>query len=412
MHLGIMLYWILLALVAFSFLADEILSLLNASVQRSDIDPRVVDFYDGEKYRKTLSYQKDKDRFNRVFSIFSFIITISLLSSGSFGRIDALIATAISPPYLRALVFFGALSLAMDLLSLPFEIYNTFTLEGRYGFNKTTAKTFVTDKLKGYVLSAILGGGILYLFMLIIAVLGSWFWLAFSAVAILIIVFINMFYTSLFLPLFNKLKPLSEGELKTALETYARAQNISLSGIYVMDGSKRSTKANAFFSGIGSQKKIVLFDTLIEKHPIDELVAVLAHEAGHLKLHHIPQALLLSIAQIIFTLWVFSLFVANPALSLAMGGSAYALELNLYAFGILFGPIAAVTGLASLILSRRNEYQADAFAAKTSSSTSMASALKRLSADNLSNLYPHPAFVFFRYSHPSLLQRLDGLERN
>lgn len=404
-----MLYWILLSLLTLSFVADEVLSLLNASVRRTDIDPRVADFYDQEKYRRSLAYQKDKARFSRAASAFGFLLTAAFLATGAFGRLDNLLGTLIRDPRLRALAFFGLVYLGSDLASLPFNLYDTFRLEARYGFNRTTPATFVTDRLKGYALAAVLGGGILYLLMILIEALGSWFWIAFAAAAVGIVILVNMFYTSLILPLFNKLKPLGEGELKDAVEAYAERQGIALQGVYVMDGSKRSTKANAFFSGLGPRKKIVLFDTLIEKHPVNELIAVLAHETGHLKLRHIPQGLLLSAFQIAVTLWAFSLFVLNPDLSLAMGGSAYALELNLVAFGILFTPIASVAGLTALIFSRRHEFQADSFAARTASAEDLGTALKRLSVDNLSNLYPHPAFVFFNYSHPPLLRRLDGL---
>ena len=405
-----MLYWLLLALVTLAFLMDETLGLLDASVRRSDIDPRVADFYDAEKYHRSLAYRKDKATLARAASAFSFLLTIGFLATGAFGRIDGLAASLIENPRLRALAFFGAIALGSDLLTLAFDIYGTFRLEARYGFNKTTPATFVADKLKGYLLGAVLGGGLLYLFMVLVGLLGSSFWIVFASVAVLVVILINMFYTSLILPLFNKLKPLPDGELKDAVQAYAARQNLSLQGVYVMDGSKRSTKANAFFSGLGPKKKIVLFDTLIEKHPVGELIAVLAHETGHLKLGHIPRGLLFSAVQITLTLWVFSLFIGNPSLSLAMGGDAYSLELNLIAFGILFGPLASVSGLAALISSRRHEYQADAFAARTASAVDMAGALKRLSADNLSNLYPHPWYVFFNYSHPPLLRRLDGLE--
>jgi STE24 endopeptidase len=406
-----MLYWLLLASVTLSFLIGEALSLLNESVRRSGVDPRVAEFYDADKYGRSLAYQRDKARFARAASAFSFLLTAGFLASGAFGRADGLVASFIENPRLRVLVFFAFVTLGSDLLSLPFELYGTFTLEARYGFNKTTPSTFVADKLKGYALGAVFGGGLLFLFMVLVEALGPSFWIVFAAAAVLIVILINMFYTSLILPLFNKLEPLAEGGLKDAVQAYAAGQNLSLQGVYVMDGSKRSTKANAFFSGLGPKKKIVLFDTLIEKHPVGELVSVLAHETGHLKLRHIFRMLLFSVVQITMTLWVFSLFVGNPGLSLAMGGSAYALELNLIAFGILFGPIAAVSGLAALIFSRRHEYQADAFAARTASAADLASALKRLSADNLSNLYPHPWYVFFNYSHPPLLRRLDSLER-
>jgi STE24 endopeptidase len=218
-----------------------------------------------------------------------------------------------------------------------------------------------------------------------------------------------MFYTSLILPLFNKLAPLQEGELKTAIQQFAQKVNFPLDNIFVMDGSKRSKKANAFFSGIGKKKKIVLYDTLIENHTTDELVAVLAHEVGHFKKKHIVWSYVLSVLQIFFMLFVLSLMIYNTDLSLALGGKEQAIHLNLLAFGILFSPISGITGLLMSLLSRKNEFEADAYAKETFSGTALATALKKLSVDSLSNLFPHPAYVFFHYSHPPLLQRLKAL---
>lgn len=403
-------YWVLLVVVCISFIVGEVLSLLNSSVKRTDIDPRVADFYDSEKYRTTLAYQKDKAHLALFTSAFSFILSAGFLAFGAFGAIDTVLLSFITSATLRSLVFFALLFMGSDLLSIPFQLYETFKLEARYGFNKTTPLIFLADKLKSYALALILGGGILFVFITLVELLGSLFWIAFALVSIIITLLLNMFYTSLILPLFNKLTPLPEGELSCAVNEYASRTGLVLEGIYVMDGSKRSSKANAFFSGLGPKKKIVLFDTLIKNHPISELVAILAHEAGHLKRKHIPKGFLFSALQITLTAWIFSWFIGNAELSLALGGSAYALHLNLIAFGILFTPIASLTGLFALITSRKHEYEADSYAAKTSSSSAMMTALKRLSADNLSNLYPHPLYVFFNYSHPPLLQRIGKLE--
>jgi STE24 endopeptidase len=219
----------------------------------------------------------------------------------------------------------------------------------------------------------------------------------------------NLFYTSLILPLFNKLTPLPDGELKNAIQQFAQKVNFRLDNIFVMDGSKRSKKANAFFSGIGKKKKIVLFDTLIENHSTEELVAVLAHEVGHFKKKHIVWSYVISVVQIFFTLWVLSLMIYNKNLSLALGGSEQAIHLNLLAFGILFSPISGITGLWMNMLSRKNEFEADAYAKETFDGNALANALKKLSVDSLSELYPHRAYVFFHYSHPPLLQRLKAI---
>jgi len=405
------LYVTLIAFVCLSYLFGEILEFLNSHVKKREIDARVKDFYNVEKYEKALAYQKAKASFGRLTALFSFVLNLLMLVFGLFGFLDSYLATYISNYYLRALAFFGIIFILSDISGIPFELYYTFKIEEKFGFNKTTPKIFITDKLKSYLLTALLGGGILFLFLILVESLGSLFWIVFAFAAVVISLVINMFYTSLILPLFNKLSPLDDGELKNAVNAYAIKEDLKLEGIYVMDGSKRSNKANAFFSGLGPKKKIVLFDTLIKNHPIDELIAILAHEAGHMKKKHIVKGLIFSTVQIFVTLYIFSLFLGNADLSLALGASSYALHLNLIAFGILFSPIFSVTGLFAVISSRKHEYEADAFGAATTSKGAMSNALKRLSADNLSNLYPHKAYVFFHYSHPPLLSRLEAIEK-
>jgi STE24 endopeptidase len=299
---------------------------------------------------------------------------------------------------------------ASDLLAIPFQRYSTFVIEEKYGFNKTTTKTFVLDKLKGYLLAALIGGGLLTLLIFLVATIGPSFWIWFSLVAAAFILFINMFYTSLILPLFNKLTPLPDGPLMEAINVFARKVDFPLDSIFVIDGSKRSKKANAFFSGIGRKKKIVLYDTLIENHTTEELVAVLAHEVGHFKKRHIIWGYLLSIVQIVFTMFVLSRMIYAEDVSLALGGSQLAVHLNLLAFGILFSPISGITGLFMKMYSRKNEFEADAFARDTYEGKALSQALKKLSVDNLSDLYPHPWYVFFHYSHPPLLARLRALQ--
>jgi STE24 endopeptidase len=292
---------------------------------------------------------------------------------------------------------------------IPFQWYGTFVIEEQYGFNKTTVKTFVADKLKGYLIGAVVGGGLLSLLIYFIQIIGPSFWIWFSIVAAFFVLFVNMFYSSVILPLFNTLTPLQGGELKNAIETFAHRINFPLDNIFIMDGSRRSKKANAFFSGIGKKKKIVLYDTLVANHTTDELVAVLAHEVGHFKLKHIVWGYILSVLQITFTLFILSLMIFNDNLSLALGGSQVAIHLNLVAFAILFSPIAGITGLLMNLYSRKNEFEADAFAKKNFNGRALMDALKKLSVDSLSNLYPHPIYVFFHYSHPPLLKRLEAL---
>jgi STE24 endopeptidase len=332
-----------------------------------------------------------------------------MLSLGGFGWIDYLLRPMVSHPVLLALSYFGVTLLASDILTLPFQWYSVFVIEDRFGFNKTTVKTFFADKFKGYILGGLIGGGLLALLIFLVNQIGPNFWIWFGFIASAFVLFMNMFYTSLILPLFNKLSPLQDGELKTAIQQFAQKVNFPLDNIFVMDGSKRSKKANAFFSGIGRKKKIVLYDTLIENHTTDELVAVLAHEVGHFKKKHIVWSYVISVAQIFFMLFVLSLMIYNANLSIALGGKEQAIHLNLLAFGILFSPISGVTGLFMSLLSRKNEFEADAYAKENFSGPALATALKKLSVDTLSNLFPHPAYVFFHYSHPPLLERLKAL---
>jgi STE24 endopeptidase len=401
---------IILVIVAASYVFNEILDYVNLKAQRKDLPDEIAEFYDKEKYVKSLDYQRDQTRFSFITSAFTFVLSFLMLAFGGYGWIDAFLRTYFENEIVLALVFFGTIVLASDVLTLPFQWYGTFVIEEKYGFNKTTVKTFVTDKIKGYALGALIGGALAALLIYLIQIIGPNFWIWFGAIAALFVLFVNMFYTSLFLPLFNKLTPLADGDLKVAIEEFAKKVNFPLDNVFVMDGSKRSKKANAFFSGIGRKKKIVLFDTLIENHTTEELVAVLAHEVGHFKKKHIIWGYAISVVQIFFTLYVLSLMVFNESLSLALGGSQQAIHLNLLAFGILFSPISGITGLFMSMYSRKNEFEADAYARETFDGRALAQALKKLSVDTLSNLYPHPAYVFFHYSHPPLLKRLEALK--
>lgn len=401
--------YIILAIAALSYLFDQVLDYINLKSQKNDIPDDIAAFYDRTKYLKSLVYHKELTNFSFITSAFGFLLSIAMLLAGGFGWLDGLLRGYIQNEILLAIGFFGVLMLASDIITIPFQLYSTFVIEEKYGFNKTTVKTYILDKLKAYLLAAVIGAPLLALLIYLIRVIGPEFWIWFAIIASAFILFMNMFYTSLILPLFNKLTPLPEGELKTAIENFSRKVNFPLDNIFVIDGSKRSSKANAFFSGIGKKKKIVLYDTLINNHTTDELVAVLAHEVGHFKKKHIIWGFALSIVQIFFTLSVLSLMIYNENVSRALGGNQLSISLNLIAFAILFSPISGITGLLMSMYSRKNEYEADAYARETYSGPSLAQALKKLSVDSLSNLYPHPAYVFFHYSHPPLLKRLEAI---
>ena len=400
---------IIISIVVVSYVFDQLLDYINLKAQRTDIPKEVEAFYERDKYLKSLVYHKELTHFSFLTSGFSFALSVLMLYFGGFGLVDGWLRPYITNDILLTLSFFGILTVASDILTIPFQLYSTFVIEEKYGFNKTTVKLFITDKFKGYALGAIIGGTLLTVLLYLVQTIGPNFWIWFSIIAAVFILFVNMFYTSLILPLFNKLTPLPDGELKTAIEAFAKKVNFPLDNIFIIDGSKRSKKANAFFSGIGKKKKIVLYDTLISNHTTEELVAVLAHEVGHFKKKHIIWGYVLSVVQIVFTLFVLSLMIFNENVSLALGGTQLAMHLNLLAFGILFSPISGITGLFMHLLSRKNEFEADAYAKETFDGTALSNALKKLSVDNLSDLYPHPAYVFFHYSHPPLLKRLEAL---
>lgn len=403
--------YLILGISLISYLFDQALDYLNLKALRTEIPAEIQDFYETQKYQKSLAYQKEQSRFSFLSSAFSFILSFGMLLLGGFGWIDSLLRPFFENQIVLALVFFGIIMIVSDILSIPFQLYSTFVIEEKYGFNKTTIKTFIIDKLKGYALGAVIGGALVAVLIYLVNSIGPNFWIWFGLITATLILLINMFYTSLLLPLFNKLTPLGDGELKTAIEQFSKKVNFPLDNIFVMDGSKRSAKANAFFSGIGKKKKIVLYDTLITNHTTEELVAVLAHEVGHFKKKHIIWSYLISIVQVFFMLFILSKMIFNENLSIAMGGSVQAVHLNLIAFGILFAPISGITGLLMSMLSRKNEFEADAYAKETFDGNALALALKKLSVDTLSNLYPHPAYVFFHYSHPPLLQRLAALKK-
>jgi STE24 endopeptidase len=402
---------IILAIATLSYLFDQLLDYINLKAQRTDIPDEVASFYDREKYVAALRYHRELTNFSFLSSAFSFFLSALILLFGGFGWLDSLLRIYTDSEILLTLAFFGIIAMSSDIVTIPFQIYGTFVIEEKYGFNKTTIKTFISDKLKGYLLGVVIGAPLMALLIYLVQVIGPSFWIWFSIIAAGFIFFMNMFYTSLILPLFNKLTELPDGELKTAIEAFSRKVNFPLDNIFVIDGSKRSSKANAFFSGIGKKKKIVLYDTLIQKHTNDELVAVLAHEVGHFKKKHIVWGFVLSIIQVVFMLFVLSLMIYNENLSIALGGNQLSFPLNLIAFTILFAPISGITGLFMSMLSRKNEFEADAYARETYSGAALARALKTLSVDSLSNLYPHPLYVFFHYSHPPLLKRLHAIDR-
>ncbi len=407
-----MILGLFLVILIGGFILERWLDLKNMRHTEPELPDELKDVYDDEEYRKSQLYKKENTRFSFYSSTFSLVIMVAAILFGLFGLLDHYLSERIESYYLLVLLFFGILMFGSDLLSTPFDLWDTFKIEEKYGFNKTTPKTFLFDKLKGWLLMIIIGGGILLLITWLYNVTGRYFWLMAWGAITLFSLIMNMFYSNLIVPLFNKQTPLEEGELRDAIESFATKVGYDLKNIYVIDGSKRSSKANAYFTGLGPKKRIVLYDTLINDLTTEEIVAVLAHEIGHYKKKHSLSGMILGIIQTGIMLYLFSLFVAVPELSQALGGETASFHIGLIAFAILYTPLSMLLGIFTNLFSRKNEYQADAYAAEHYAAKPLISGLKKLSKNSLSNLTPHPLYVFFHYSHPPLLQRIRKMEKN
>ena len=371
--------------------------------------PELTDTLDAATYARGRAYAAAKTRVGQLETLVVLAAWLALLLTGALGALHGWIASWTGGGWWTAMVFLALVAWGFDLLGLPFAVARTFGVEARFGFNTTSVATFVRDRLTGYALALVLGGGLLGLLLWSIDVWGRGFWLPYAAVAALVMVLLATFQTSVLLPLFNKLTRLPEGALQDAIADYVRRAGFELGATFVMDGSKRSTKANAFFSGLGRQKKVVLFDTLVERHPADEVVAVVAHEVGHARLGHLPRLLAGNVALVTLTLFVLSRVVDSASLSLALGADGHAVALNLLAFGLLFTPITTALGVVFNAISRRFEYQADDFAARTHDPGSMIRALKRLANDALAAPLAHPLYAWLFLTHPPPVERIRAL---
>ena len=403
-------FYIIIAILIVDFIIDSIIGYLNAQKFDDPIPEALEDVYQKEEYEKSQAYKLENYKFSNITGVFSLVLTLGFLMLDGFDYVDHFARLTTSNPILITLIFFGVITLGSDIITTPFSYYHTFVIEEKYGFNKSSIKTFILDKLKGWLMMVILGGGILALIVWFYQVSGSNFWLYTWGLVAVFTLLINMFYSRVIVPIFNKQTPLKEGSLKSKIHQYAAQVGFQLDNIYVIDGSKRSTKANAYFSGFGKQKRITLYDTLLEDLEEEEIVAVLAHEVGHYKRKHIIFNIIASIALTGLTLYILSLFISVPELSLAIGVSQASFHAGLIAFGILYSPISELTSLIMNYFSRKFEYQADNFAKQTYAAQPLITSLKKLSKNSLSNLTPHSAYVFVNYSHPTLLQRFKNLK--
>jgi STE24 endopeptidase len=403
-------FFIILIIPVTGFFVERYLDHLNSLMWSDTLPEKLHGICDAEEYRKSQLYHKDNNKLSFWSSSFNLLIIVAMIIAGGFAFVDNVARAITNHPVLISLMFFGIIGFASDIINIPFSIYDTFVIEKRYGFNTMTVRTFITDHIKSWFIAILVGAPVLGLITWFYYKTGRNFWWYAWGLITVFSVFMNLFYSELIVPLFNKQMPLPEGPLRTMIEAFSQKTGFKLRNIYIIDGSKRSTKANAYFSGFGPKKRIVLYDTLQKQLSEEEIVAVLAHEIGHYKKKHVLLNLLFSLLTTGVMLFLLSLVVNNPSFSLALGSKISSFHLGLIVFGILYSPLSLLIGLLTNYISRKNEFAADRFVVDNFKPDLLAEGLKKLSVKNLSNMMPHPAYVFFHYSHPPLLQRLEKLE--
>jgi STE24 endopeptidase len=403
----------ILTVLVVGYLLELAVSFLEIRSLQPELPAEFKDVYDEEKYRMSQEYTRVNTAFSLIQETITLLLTLVFILAGGFNAVDLLARSIGSGSISTGLLFTGLLILLSFLIGLPFSIYSTFVIEERFGFNKTTAKTFVLDLLKGMVLAAVIGGPLLVAVLWFFEITGSMAWI-YCWLAVTLFTFILQFLAPvLIMPLFNKFTPLEDGELKEGITEYAAQQDFALQGIYTMDGSKRSTRLNAFFTGFGRFRRIVFFDTLVENLQSQEIIAVLAHEMGHFKQKHILKMMGISVLQTGVMFFILSLFLGNEQLFAAFGMEHVSVYAGLIFFGFLYAPVSMLLSILLHIYSRKNEYEADAWAVNTTADRGegLMNGLKKLSVHNLSNLTPHPLNVFINYSHPPVLQRIQAIRR-
>jgi len=405
-----LIFFLILIIPVTGFIIERYLNHLNSSMWSDTLPEKLKGICDGEEYKKTQLYEKDNKRLSFWSSTFNLAVILVMIIAGGFAMVDNLARTISMNAVIISLVFFGIIGFASDLINIPFNFYDTFIIEKNYGFNTMSLRTFITDHIKSWFIALLVGIPVLGLITWFYYKTGKNFWLYAWGLITVFSVFINLFYSELIVPLFNKQTPLEEGSLRTQIEAFSQKTGFRLRNIYVIDGSKRSTKTNAYFSGFGPKKRIVLYDTLQKELSEEEIVAVLAHEIGHYKKKHVLLSLFFSVIISGLMLFLLSVVVNSPSLSQALGSHNSSFHLGLIVFGILYSPVSLIIGMMTNYVSRRNEFAADRFVKDNYKPEILAEALKKLTVKNLSNMMPHPAYVFFHYSHPPLLRRLEKLE--
>ena len=404
--------FIILIAIIFDFILNGIADYLNLKMLRNDLPEPFQGVYEPDRYHKSQQYLKVNTRFGWISGTFNVIVILLFWFGKGFPLLDEWVRSFNYGPIVSGLSYMGILLLIKALLSLPFSLYATFVIEERFGFNQTSGFTFLLDLAKGVLLAVLLGTPLLAGFLLFFEYAGAnaW-WYCWIAVTLYMLV-VQFIAPTWIMPLFNKFTPLEEGELKSSILAYAGSIDFPIENVYVMDGSRRSSKSNAFFTGFGKHRRIVLFDTLIKQHTTGELLAVLAHEMGHFKKKHILQSMVLGILQMGIVLYLLSFFISYQGLFDAFYMPQKSVYAGLIFFGMLYSPLGFFIGIFMQMLSRKNETAADRFSVETTDDPqSMAEALKKLSVNNLSNLLPHPLYVFLNYSHPPVLQRIRAIQR-
>ncbi len=403
-------FFLILLIPVIGFILERYLEYLNFRMWSETLPYKLKGICDESEYRRTQLYHKENNRLSFWSSTFNLAIILAMIIFNGFSFFDNLARVISINPIIIALIFFGIIGFGSDLVNIPFSWYDKFVIEKKFGFNTMTIRTFITDHIKSWFIAVLVGAPVLGLITWFYYKTGASFWIYAWGLITAFSIFINLFYSELIVPLFNKQKPLEDGSLRSQIEEFAESTGFKLKNIYVIDGSKRSTKANAYFSGFGPKKRIVLYDTLLKELKEEEIVAVLAHEIGHYKKKHVLRSLIYSVFLSGFMLYLFSLVVDSPYFSEALGEETTSFHLGLVVFGILYSPLSLLIGLVTNYISRKNEFEADRFVRDNFKKEVLADALKQLSVKNLSNMMPHPVYVFFHYSHPPLLKRLEKLE--
>jgi STE24 endopeptidase len=404
-------YFIIIGALIVEYLLSTISSVLNMNSITSTIPDGFQEFYDDKKYSKSQEYLKDKTKLGLYSSTFSLILTLIVIHFGLFGFLDEFVRSNSTHYIISGLLFFGILFLINDILNIPFSLYSTFVVEEKYGFNKTSIHTFIADKCKGYGLTIVFGSAIMVpVFYFFNTFQDNGWWIAWALITAFMIA-VQPLFVHVIAPMFNKFTPLEEGDLKTAIEEFANKVSFPIGRIDVMDGSKRSAHSNAYFSGFGKSRRIALFDTLLDKHSTEEIVSVVAHEIGHYKKKHIITGTVLGVIETGIMLFIFNLFMNDSDLFAVFSVDTVSIYCGLVFFSMLYSPISMVTSIFTTAMSRKNEFEADAYALETTQKPEpLISMLKGLSASNLSHLTPHPLMVFLSYSHPPVVDRIAAVQ--